>query len=206
MQPAYRPPRDRDASPTIRGYVYQVDRTVERWLVLPEGHCLELERGEDIDLDRLGVALGTQDAGERARLLEQIKHRERNLTLRDPSALEALANAVEHLHANQGVELRFCYLTNAAIGRERLYRFPAASPASRSGNRCGPGRWPRARCPRLSPASASSSGPIPTEEGARRSMESIPDLPQGRGRGGLLRPRLPIRVEYLANALRGLSS
>ena len=29
MQPAYRPPRDRDAYATIRGYVYQIDRTVD---------------------------------------------------------------------------------------------------------------------------------------------------------------------------------
>jgi hypothetical protein len=128
MQPAYRPPRDRDAFATIRGYVYQIDHTVERWLGLGEGHCLELERGEDIDLDRIGSALTAANAEEQARLLEQVKHREKNLTLRDPSALEALANAVEHLAANRGLELRFCYTTNAAIGREKLCPFPRRTP------------------------------------------------------------------------------
>src|SRR5262249_5356221 len=52
----------------------------------------------------------------------------RNLTLRDPAALEALANAVEHLHANEDLELRFCYLTNATVGRERLCTFPGRTP------------------------------------------------------------------------------
>jgi hypothetical protein len=128
MQPVYRPPRDRDAHPTIRGYVYQIDCTVERWLNLGEGFCLELERGEDIDLDRIGSALATEDTAEQARLLEQIKHREKNVTLRDASALEALANAVEHLTENQDLELRFCYTTNAAIGREKLCPFPNRAP------------------------------------------------------------------------------
>jgi len=128
MQPVYRPLRDRDAYPTIRGYVYQVDRTVERWLNLSEGFCLELERGEDIDLDPIGSALATEDVVEQARLLEQVKHRERNVTLRDASALEALANAVEHLNENQALKLQFCYTTNAAIGREKLCPFPNRTP------------------------------------------------------------------------------
>jgi len=40
--------RDRDAWATIRGYVYQVDVTIDRWLDLQPGQELELERGEDI--------------------------------------------------------------------------------------------------------------------------------------------------------------
>ncbi len=123
MRPSqYTLPRDRDAYSTIRGYVYQVDLTLRRWLDLEESQHLELERGEDIDLVNRAInASSTEEAG---RLLEQVKHREQNLTLRNPAALEALANAVEHLAANSSLDLRFCYTTNAAITSERPCPFP----------------------------------------------------------------------------------
>lgn len=115
-------PRDRDAYSTIRGFVYQVDLTIRRWMDLGDDQHLELERGEDIDLvNRAITATTAQEAG---RLLEQVKHREQNLTLRNPAALEALANAVEHLAANAGLDLRFCYTTNAGVGTERPCPFP----------------------------------------------------------------------------------
>ena len=41
---------ERDAWATIRGYVYQVDLTIQRWLELEPGFELELERGEDVDI------------------------------------------------------------------------------------------------------------------------------------------------------------
>lgn len=45
----FQPPRDRDAWATIRGYLYQIDCTIDRWLHLGTQQCLELVRGEDID-------------------------------------------------------------------------------------------------------------------------------------------------------------
>lgn len=42
--------RDRDARAAVRGFVYQVDLTIDRWLHLQADQVLELERGEDIDL------------------------------------------------------------------------------------------------------------------------------------------------------------
>jgi hypothetical protein len=123
MTPAgYTLPRDRDAYSTIRGYVYQVDMTIRRWLDLQENQHLELERGEDIDL--VNSAINATSAEETRRLLEQVKHREQNLTLRNPAALESLANAVEHLAANPALDLRFCYTTNTAVGIERPCPFP----------------------------------------------------------------------------------
>jgi hypothetical protein len=38
--------RQRDAWGSIRGYVYQVDATIERWLALSPDGVLELERGD----------------------------------------------------------------------------------------------------------------------------------------------------------------
>jgi hypothetical protein len=119
---AYTLPRDRDAYSAIRGYVYQVDLTLRRWLELREDQFLELERGEDIDL--VSRAINAPSTSEASRLLEQVKHREQNITLRNPAALEALANAVDHLGTNSGLDLQFCYTTNAAISIERPCPFP----------------------------------------------------------------------------------
>ena len=41
---------NRDAWSTIRGFVYQVDLTILRWLHLKDNEILELEKGEDIDV------------------------------------------------------------------------------------------------------------------------------------------------------------
>jgi hypothetical protein len=76
--------RDRDAWATIRGFVYQVETTIERWLELRPDQLLELERGEDIDTVQKALF---SDEGEQARLLEQIKHREESLTIRSPTRL-----------------------------------------------------------------------------------------------------------------------
>lgn len=112
-------PRSRDAWATIRGYVYQVDLTVQRWLELEPGAVLVLECGEDID--RVSQTLAHPgDPPTVERLLEQIKHRITSVTLRTTAALEAMASALEHIQANPGVLLHVRYTTNAQIGAERL--------------------------------------------------------------------------------------
>ncbi len=117
---SFRVLRDRDASPTIRGFVYQVDITLERWLRLQPGQTLVLECGEDIDV------LGREESPQR--LLEQIKHRERqHLTLTSDEARSALANAYEHFTANSHLDLLVRYTTNCEVGRERA--IPAGSPS-----------------------------------------------------------------------------
>ncbi len=121
-QPEFTVARDRDAYPTIRGFVYQVTLTLRRWINLEEGQLLELERGEDIDL--VCRSLNAATTHEADRLLEQVKHREQNLTLRTPAVLEAIANAFEHSAANPTTQLRFCFTTNAAIGVEQSCPFP----------------------------------------------------------------------------------
>lgn len=117
MMPHFIVPRERDAWATIRGYVYQVDLTIARWLDVEPGNLLELEHGEDIDL--LSQAILPHDEAEQRRLLEQVKHREHALTLRTPAALAALANFSAHRTANPNVRLSFRYTTNARVGCER---------------------------------------------------------------------------------------
>lgn len=133
-------PRDRDAYPAIRGYVYQIDLTVGRWLALRGGQVLELERGEDID--RVGQLISAPP-GEaiETRLLEQVKHRDLSVTLRTPAALEAVANFHDHRAKNPDIDLWFCFVTNAAVGRERLSSFP--------GNAAGITLWEQVRTGQL---------------------------------------------------------
>src|SRR5450755_1205286 len=114
---SFRSVRDRDAWATIRGYVYQVDVTLDRWLDLQPGQVLELERGEDIDV--VSEAVQAIDHETRQRLLEQVKHRTSSLTLRSPEAIAALVNFFEHRTANPDVSLHFRFVTNASSGHER---------------------------------------------------------------------------------------
>src|SRR6185503_21374882 len=93
-------PRDRDAWPTIRGFVTQVELTIRRWLGLETGSALELERGEDIDEIVRPLA-----SGEQIRVVEQVKRRDNSLTLRSDAVLEAIANFAEHRRSNCGKTL-----------------------------------------------------------------------------------------------------
>ncbi|MEG3853165.1 hypothetical protein [Microcoleus sp. Z1_C4] len=102
---------NRDASNTIRGYVYQVDLTIERWLSLQPGEFLELECGEDIDL------ISRSLSGEQERRLEQVKNYNSSVTLW--SAVTAIANFVEHRENNSEQKLKFLYTTTALLSKER---------------------------------------------------------------------------------------
>lgn len=108
---AFTPQLNRDASDTIRGYVYQVDLTIERWLSLQPGEFLELECGEDIDL------ISRSLIGEEERRLEQVKNYNSPVTLW--SAVTAIANFVEHRQNNLEQKLKFLYTTTALVTKER---------------------------------------------------------------------------------------
>jgi HEAT repeat protein len=117
--------RERDAWSVIRGFVYQVELTIDRWLSLRPDEVLELERGEDIDTIQRAM---TSAGEEQARLLEQIKVRDTNLTLRSDAARAALASFFEHYQANPTSNLSFRYVTNARIGTERDSPASGGSP------------------------------------------------------------------------------
>src|SRR5713226_10111138 len=91
----------RDASDVIAGFVYQVDRTILRWLELKADEVLELERGEDLDV----VQIGSTEVPD-PRTLEQIKRRSSPLSLRSPDALAAVAHFCEHRKNNPTIRLR----------------------------------------------------------------------------------------------------
>ena len=105
---------NRDAWSTIRGFVYQVDFTILRWLELKEHDLLELERGEDIDLVQRDLA-----QQEISRELEQVKYREGKVTLNTDLTLELLKNFYDHKINNPGRAVSFRFLTNAEYAQER---------------------------------------------------------------------------------------
>ena len=122
MTAPFVPAREQDASPTIRGFVYQANVTILRWLELPEGAVLELERGEDIDIvRRVLVTTSSTDplAVVESRILEQTKHLKKNLTLRSDAAVKGVLDFQAHRAANPELDLRYRFTTNAGVGFER---------------------------------------------------------------------------------------
>lgn len=114
----------RDAWSAIRGFYYQIQLTVVRWLELGQHAVLYCECGEDID--HVSAALMDESTASESRLLEQIKTR-RQLTLRSPEALAALTHFRVAVLSNPGLLLSFRFTTTALPGTERRPRFPTGS-------------------------------------------------------------------------------
>jgi hypothetical protein len=140
MTAQFDPGRNRDAWAVFRGYVYQVNVTLDRWLELEAGELLELERGEDVDL--LGRAAAAEGE-ERARLLEQVKHLERTITLRSAPAREFLANACAHLRNNPQLSLRFRFTTTADPVLERPTTMPGDVAGIVAWEQIRTAQWPQ---------------------------------------------------------------
>src|SRR5688572_27994969 len=79
--------RAREAVDSIRGYSYQILRSIRVWLDLGDDEILVLEGAED--LDRVGDGIAT---------VEQVKDtgRSGNLTLRSEAVLEAIGHYWDH--------------------------------------------------------------------------------------------------------------
>jgi hypothetical protein len=112
--------RNRDAWATIRGFVYQVDLTIFRWLQLRGNQHLELECGEDIDAVAVEGVFDAEYEEEQVRCLEQVKQREKNVSLASAVAREAMANFSDHLADNpDGFSLTFRFFTTAGVATEQ---------------------------------------------------------------------------------------
>ena len=106
--------KNRDAWSTIRGFVYQVNITILRWLELNDNEILELEKGEDIDIVNRDL-----QKHEFSRELEQVKFRQSNITLNQDIVLEILLNFFTHRLNNPTKKVIFRFVTNASFGIER---------------------------------------------------------------------------------------
>ena len=98
----------RDASDSIRGYVYQAYQTVFAWICLKENQVLVLEGAEDFDVHENDKAQTTQ-----------VKDVGQNLTLRSSSVLDALNNFWDHCEQNPGNRIEFRFLSTAQAGLEQ---------------------------------------------------------------------------------------
>lgn len=95
----------------MRGYSYQILRTIEAWLDLADGEALVIEGAEDLDgHDANGVPV-----------TEQIKDTagSGNITLRSGSVIEAIGNLWGHLERNKGQTIHFRFLTTSGVGKEK---------------------------------------------------------------------------------------
>ncbi len=134
MNSDFIPGRNQNAYALFHGLLYQVQHTILAWLELDEGSELELEYGEDLDhllaLEGIGneynddqvLSLKRHDLAQQ-RILEQIKYRTGNLTLRSSEALQSVADFQKHLDVNppdwSSISLAFRFTTNAKPGKER---------------------------------------------------------------------------------------
>lgn len=111
---------NRDAWKAIKGFLYQIQITVLRWLDLDDNSILYCECGEDIyHVSNLLEAPGFSES----RLLEQIKARDR-ITLRSSESLAALTRYRGSVVANPTAPLLFRFTTTALPGKERGFAFP----------------------------------------------------------------------------------
>jgi len=114
----------RDAYAVIRGFVYQVERTILAWLDLDEDTILYCECGEDIDYVRKIIDQYSREIKEE-RQLEQVKYRQENtLSLRSKEVLEAIVNFFIHKNSNPHHQLKFRFFTNARPAKEKGIPFP----------------------------------------------------------------------------------
>ncbi|MEZ2338376.1 hypothetical protein AB6735_22200 [Mucilaginibacter sp. RCC_168] len=111
--PDFKEIANRDAWSTIRGFVYQVDHTILRWINLQASEALELERGEDID--QIGTDIQNLDT----RTLEQLKYRGSKVSLNQQLTLDIMRNFYLHRNNNPALNLKFRFITNAGYTLER---------------------------------------------------------------------------------------
>jgi|GEM_PF-3505712 len=106
----------RQAKDSIRGYIYQVLRSITVWLDLSASEQLYLEGAED--LDRIGDDVA---------LTEQVKDTagSGNVTLRTVSVIDAINHFWGHATRNPNITLKFRYLTTSGVGIEKGVPFGA---------------------------------------------------------------------------------
>lgn len=100
----------RQAKDAVRGYVYQILRSILVWVTLDDSEELYLEGAED--LDRIDGAVAQT---------EQIKDTagSGNVTLRTTSVVDAINNYWAHAARNPGIVVHFRYVTTSGIGLEQ---------------------------------------------------------------------------------------
>jgi hypothetical protein len=108
-----------DAFATIAGFVFQVNVTIQHWLKLDLGEYLELEAGEDIDLVRQEPE--HPDAGPEWLAVQLKQLSGTSLTLKNPKALESVANFCRHRQSYPEWNIKFRFMTTLTVGKEQTW-------------------------------------------------------------------------------------
>src|SRR5258706_13183953 len=107
----------REAVHSLRGYMYQIWRTVEAWVQLKQDEALYVECAEDFDVVGAGCGFGVQ-----------IKNTAKPISLGSADARAAIVNYWKLRKRNPNVpRLHFRYLTRGAVTQERGKHFRGAS-------------------------------------------------------------------------------
>lgn len=97
----------RDATDSIRGYVYQVYQSILSWIQLNADEILVLEGAEDFDV-RCGPSVVTT----------QVKDVASNLTLRSATVIDTLNNYWAHRERNPDYDIVLRFLATSETGQE----------------------------------------------------------------------------------------
>lgn len=100
----------REATSSIRGYVYQAYQSVLAWMRLKEEDVLYLEAAEDFDIHEIDsvIVTGIKDTAGSG-----------SITLRSSDVVEAINNYWRHKQLNPDRTIRFRFLTTAKPGQEK---------------------------------------------------------------------------------------
>lgn len=99
----------RQAIDSLRGYDYQIWRSVEAWTKLGAGQLLYLEGAEDFDL--------VDENGETS--TSQIKNSGKNISLGSNDVREAIENFWAHVERNPDRPIRMRFVTRGDVGSEK---------------------------------------------------------------------------------------
>lgn len=98
----------RDATDSIRGYVYQAYQSVLAWIDLNANEELFLEAAEDFDIHQ-GDDVETV----------QVKDVQNNLTLRSSAVIDAINNFWKNCSSNNNYKIQLRFLSTADTGQEK---------------------------------------------------------------------------------------
>lgn len=106
--PDFKTDPKRDATDSIRGYVYQAYQTVLAWMQLKDNEILVLEGSEDFDIHTGSSVVTTQ-----------VKDVAANLTLRSNAVIDSLNNYWHCQKRNTGFDIVLRFLATAEAGQEK---------------------------------------------------------------------------------------
>ena len=116
---------NRQANDAIQGYYYQLYHTVDAWLDLADNDILYVEVAEDYDIESDGTFTATQ-----------VKHTQRNISLRSEQVINAINNFWKLRNDNSNRCVKFRLLTKSKIVKEKGYLFETDKSGLELWSRC----------------------------------------------------------------------